>query len=96
MSGKPEFPRWVAYVGNCLDKWPFDQSRLDFHHMGRVIDASAEVPGKGWVLLWHDEKGYTVSHTSTSGAGTGGVVDLPTALDDFRQALDSILWKVRK
>lgn len=81
---------------NYLDEHPLDQARLDLHNAGQVVDALAEVPGRGWVILWHDKKGYSVSHVSAGGAGTGGALDLTTALGDFRQALDALLWEVGK
>lgn len=78
--------------GDYLSTWPLERARLDFHHMGRVIDAVAEVPGMGWVMLWHDENERGVSFTTETTAKTGGgYADAAAAIADFRKAVDVLL-----
>ena len=77
--------------GDYLERYSLERARVEFHQAGRQIDAAAEVPGRGWVILWHDDGGYTVSYTQAGGAWTSGALFLADALSDFRRALDRCL-----
>jgi len=43
----------------------------------------------GYIILWEDEKGYTVSYVTRNGRGTGGT---RTAKDGWAEFLEKAEW----
>ena len=80
-----------------LDDWPLEEHRKKLHEIGRVVDAVFEAPdgyNGGYLILWHDQAGYTISYCERQAAGTGGVRSYAEAAAEFLALVREMLTRI--
>ena len=50
----------------------------------------------GWVILWKDHKGYTVSSVSGNNRSNGGALPMQKALAEFRDIVEGMIRRFPK
>lgn len=57
----------------------------------KIVCMYTIIPGTGWVILWSDDQGYTVSSVTGNNRSNGRALSIHDARDEFRDAVEHML-----